>query len=257
MNISQYYAEICKQPILSAEEEKHLLDVYFDEWAPQSLKDNARNTLIASNMRFVFKRAKALSKGDIDQFSELIAAGNEGLIVGLDKFDHSKGMRFLTYAGWWIYQRQMKSMNDFRLVSLPTQKQQLSVKIKKYKEELGYTPTMKQLEEEFPDANKKDLHELNQTAFLTFYLDCVNEDEIPTFEGLAEVDYGLLLDKLEEAIDAFGEDADLVRKLYGTTMEGRRLSYSEIIQDHPGVSRQYLKDLKERALDVLKERLGG
>ena len=257
MNMSSLYTDICKTPLLTKDGEKELLDTYFSETESDKSKDRAKNMLLAGHRRFAFARAKILSNGDLEQFEELYNAGCEGLVVGLEKFDHTQGMRFLTYAGWWVYQRQMKAMSEFRLVALPTQKQQLSVKIRKYRDELGRDPTQEELEAEFPDSTARDLKELNQTSFLTFYFDNVNEDDIPIVEGTTQVDREMLIDQMYGIIEKFkGDDPDMIMRLYGLTEEGRKESYSTIMDAYPGVSRQYLKDLKDRALAVLIKKMG-
>lgn len=255
MNLTQLYADICKTPLLTKDEEAALLDTYFSD-ATAHAKARAKNSLLASHRRFAFSRAKILSNGDIEQFEELYNAGCEGLVVGLDKFDHTQGMRFLTYAGWWVYQRQMKAMSEFRLVALPTQKQQLGVKIRKYVDDLRREPTLEELCEEFPDATEKDLKDLSQTSYLTFYFDNINEDDLPIIEGTTQSDMEMLIDQMYGIIEKFkGDDPDLIMRLYGLTDEGKRQSYSTIQDAYPGVSRQYLKDLKDRALEVLKEKM--
>lgn len=247
-----------QSPLLSKAEEKQLLDLYFNEKQPKRVRDKAKSDLLASHRRFAFNRAKILSNGDPEQFEEIYNAGCEGLVVGLDKFDNTSGMRFLTYAGWWVYQRQMKAMSEFRLVSLPTQKQQLSVRIKKFKDELGREPTMRELIIEFPDSSVNDLKELSRTSFLTFYFDNVNESDIPTLEGISTVEYEMLIGSMYKIIESFGpKDSDLIMRLYGLTDSGKRESYSQIQSDYPDVSRQYLKDLKEKALYVLQEEMNG
>lgn len=258
MNLSQLYSEICQTPLLSKEDETELLDAYFSKDSTAKDKAAAKAKLISSHRRFAFARAKALSNGDIEQFEELYNAGCEGLLVGLDKFDHTQGMRFLTYAGWWVYQRQMKSMSEFRLVSLPTQKQQLSVRIRKFSEEIGRAPTLDEMIDEFPDATERDLRELSQTQFLTFYFDNVNEDDLPIIEGTTQVDREMMIDQMYQIIEEMdGDDSELVKRLYGLTEDGKRQSYSTIQEDYPGISRQYLKDLKESALELLKEKMNG
>lgn len=258
MNLTQLYSDICKVPLLSKEEEMELLDEYFDPDSSDAAKHNAKNSILSSHRRFAFKKAKELSNGDTNQFEELYNAGCEGLVVGLDKFDHNQGMRFLTYAGWWVFQRQMKAMSEFRLVALPTQKQQLSVKIRKYKESLGREPSMTELGVEFPDAAERDLKELSQTSFLTFSFDNINEEDVPIIEGTTQVEKEMLTDQMYEIIEGFkGDDPDMVLRLYGLTVEGRRESYSTIQDAYPGVTRQYLKDLKDKALRVLTEKMGG
>ena len=256
MNMSQLYSDICKMPLLKKEAEKELLDVYFSESSTDQEKIQAKSTLLGSHRRFAFNEAKKRSNGDQEQFEELFNAGCEGLAVGLSKFDNTSGMRFLTYAGWWVYQRQMKTMSEFRLVSLPTQKQQLSVRIKKLSDDLGREATFKELREEFPDASERDLKELSQTTYLTFYFDNVNEDDIPVLDGLCSADRDILEEQMYNVIDNFkGDEPDLIKRLYGLTDEGRRESYAMIQKDYPKLSRQYLKDLKESALDTLKERM--
>lgn len=256
MNLSQLYSDICKTPLLSKDEEKVLLDEYFSKESTAHTKKKAKNSLLASHRRFAFSKAKMLSKGDTEQFEELYNAGCEGLVVGLDKFDNSQGMRFLTYAGWWVYQRQMKAMSEFRLVALPTQKQQLSVKIRKYSDWLGREPSQEELVDKFPEATEKDLKELSQTSFLTFYFDNVNEDDIPIIEGTTQVDREMLTDQMYSIIENFkGDDPDLIMRLYGLTDEGKKESYSMIQDAYPGVTRQYLKDLKDRSLEVLKAKM--
>jgi uncharacterized protein (DUF433 family) len=152
----------------------------------------------------------------------------------------------------------MKSMSEFRLVALPTQKQQLSVRIKKFQDELGRMATEEELLTEFPEASEKDLKELSQTSYLTFYFDNVNEDDIPVLEGTTSVDRTILEDQMYSIIESFsGDEPDMIKRLYGLTDEGRKESYSTIQEAYPKVSRQYLKDLKERALTVLKEKMGG
>lgn len=258
MNLSQLYAGICKTPLLTKDEERALLDIYFSEDSTAHAKMQAKTSLISSHRRFAFSRAKILSNGDIEQFEELYNAGCEGLIVGLDKFDHTQGMRFLTYAGWWVYQRQMKAMSEFRIVSLPTQKQQLGVKIKKFKDKLRRPPTQDELQAEFPDATTRDLRELSQTSYLTFYFDNVNEDDIPVLEGTNTADREMLTDRMYTIIEGFkGDDPDLIMRLYGLTDEGKKESYSTIQESYPGVSRTYLKELKDRALRVLTKKMAG
>lgn len=258
MNLSQLYSDICKMPLLTKVEEQALLDTYFNAHSTEKEKMAAKTTLLGSHRRFAFNEAKKRSNGDMEQFEELYNAGCEGLAVGLSKFDNTSGMRFLTYAGWWVYQRQMKTMSEFRLVSLPTQKQQLSVRIKKFKDELGRDATINELIEEFPDSSEKDLRELSQTSFLTFYFDNVNEDDIPVLEGTTSVDRSILEDQMYEIIEGFeGNDPDMIKRMYGLTDEGKKESYSVIQEAYPGTSRQYLKDLKERALEVLQEKMAG
>lgn len=119
MDLSQYYTQICKHPLLSREEEHDLFMELSDPTTTEKEKDRIKNKIIKSNLRFVFKTAKKFSKNDPDIFEELIAAGNEGLLVGMEKFELSKNVRFLSYSGWWVLQRILKEMSKMRIVALP------------------------------------------------------------------------------------------------------------------------------------------
>lgn len=178
-HLSYYYEQICKQPLLTREEEKDLLAKVFDttgKVAPVD-KKRAEDKLIRANLRFVFKKAKIYSRGDANMFEDLICAGNDGLLEGLAKFDPNSDKRFLTYAGWWVFQRQMKAMSQMRIVSLPIWKQQLAKKIAVEQEKLGRPLTDEELVAKFPSKKLKDLKDLASSKYLTYYIDDMDEEK--------------------------------------------------------------------------------
>lgn len=119
MDLSTYYTQICRHPLLTREEEFDLFIELHDPGISEKEKNKIKAKIINANLRFVFKTAKKYSKNDPDIFEELICAGNEGLLVGLEKFKPSKNVRFLSYSGWWVLQRILKEMSRMRIVSLP------------------------------------------------------------------------------------------------------------------------------------------
>lgn len=178
-HLSYYYEQICKQPLLTREEEKDLINKVFDTTGKISLVDKKRaeDKLIRANLRFVFKKAKTYANGDANMFEDLICAGNDGLLEGLEKFDPTSDKRFLTYAGWWVFQRQMKAMSQMRIVSLPIWKQQLAKKIATEQEKLGRPMTDEELQAKFPNRKLKDLKDLAQSKYLTYYIDDMDEEK--------------------------------------------------------------------------------
>lgn len=176
MDISKYYAEICKTPLLTKEEEYDLLIIFYDEASSEKEKEKVRNKILASNLRYVFNMARKYSKNDPDTFPDLIAAGNEGLIVGFNKYKPNKGTRVLSYAHWWIRQRILEEMSQMRLVSLPVYKQQLSSKIQKLKGANEDMP-LEELKKEFEGTgvSPKDIEDLYKTQYLTFYVTDLDE----------------------------------------------------------------------------------
>lgn len=256
MGLTKYYEEICERyPILSKEEETVLLTSYFDPTTDPNVKKAVRDKLICSNLRYVFKRAKKYSRGNLEQFEDLIAAGNEGLLAGLDKFDPTSGVRLLTYAGWWVMQRQLKEMSKWRLVALPAQKQQLATKLKKYIEGLDSVPTLSELREEFPNASVRDLKELSKTQYITFYLDNMKEAEMPTVNPIDELVNELEDKSLMGAINALPyPDSTIVKLTYGL-IDGTEMKPADIVKhlSDPKVNQAYVKKTLAKSLESIGE----
>lgn len=93
--IDSYFEDIKDYKPLSKEEECEL-----SEEIKRGNK-NALDRMVTSNLRFVINIAKAYRKSGVP-FSDLISEGNLGLIRAAEKFDSSKGVRFISYAVWWI-----------------------------------------------------------------------------------------------------------------------------------------------------------
>lgn len=186
MDLSKYYTEICKEPILKREEEEALFARFTNPGTSEKEKDKIRDRIIRANMRFAFNQAKKFSKNDPSIFEDLISAANEGLLVGFEKFSPAQGVRFLSYAGWWVNQRILNQMSKMRIVSLPIWKQQLSSRIMLALEN-NEKLTTAQLYEMMPEIAKKDIDELYRTRYLTYYIDDMNEEDFeidPIGEGL-------------------------------------------------------------------------
>jgi RNA polymerase primary sigma factor len=97
---------------LTSEERLALISLYLD-------RKKARQRFILANTRFVISVAKAY----IDQglpFADLIQEGNVGLLKAVDRYDHTRGARFTTYAAWWIRQTIMRALTQkSRVVHIP------------------------------------------------------------------------------------------------------------------------------------------
>lgn len=255
MGLTKYYEDICdRYPILSREEENKQLGIYFSSTSSAKAKAQARDVLICSNLRFVFKKAKRYSRGNVEQFEDLIAAGNEGLLAGLDKFDPTSGVRLLSYAGWWVMQRQLKEMSRWRLVALPAQKQQLATKIKKFIESRDEMPSIEELREEFPNASVKDLRELSKTQYITFYLDNMKETDMPIVHPIDQLVEELENDSLLKAIDALPyPDNDIVKMSYGI-IDGVEMKPVEIVRvlDNPKYNQAYVKRSLVKSAESLR-----
>ena len=95
----------------------------------------ARNRLVVANLRFVMRVAKGYQNLGLPM-SDLIGAGNLGLIKAAERFDEEKGFRFITYAVWWIRQSiQQAIAQHARTIRLPASRVELLRKIVQFSKE--------------------------------------------------------------------------------------------------------------------------
>ncbi len=154
VTIKEYLREIDDAPLLSWEEECELAEDVIEYDDPQ-----ARDKLVRSNLRLVVNiakkfRARGMSLGD------LIEEGNLGLIRAVDSFDPVHGVRFSTYAAWWIKQSIKRSLLlDSGPLSIPTYMVEL---VNQYRQvvsdllgKLGREPEPEEIAEEMKQPLRK------------------------------------------------------------------------------------------------------
>lgn len=116
-----YYAEIANAPLVEDPEmERRLLRRWQEKGDVQ-----ARDLVVSTHLRFVVKQAHKRTK-DPEAVKDYIAAGNLGLLKAADKFDLKRKppIRFLTYAGWWIYKEMSdQDYTSSTLVHVPAHRQ--------------------------------------------------------------------------------------------------------------------------------------
>jgi len=116
-----YYTSLSKVNILPRQEEDLALKEYHDTNTSEARKQQLKKVILESNLRLVFSMAKGMwDKKDPELLADLIANGNVGLILALDKFNPNYGTRFCTYAGHWVLMTMRKSYRG--LVRTPSNK---------------------------------------------------------------------------------------------------------------------------------------
>jgi len=111
--VDQYFQEIEDAVGLSSEEERKLAQRI------QQGDEEALKELVEANLRFVVRVAKEYQNQGLP-LSELISAGNLGLLKAAKRFDGTRGFKFITYAIWWIRQSILQALAEqSRLVRLP------------------------------------------------------------------------------------------------------------------------------------------
>ncbi|HAG57143.1 MAG TPA: RNA polymerase sigma factor RpoD, partial [Ruminococcaceae bacterium] len=144
--VKVYLKEIGRVPLLSSEEEVELAQRMAQG------DDYAKKRLSEANLRLVVSIAKRYV-GRGMQFLDLIQEGNLGLIKAVEKFDHTKGFKFSTYATWWIRQAITRAIADqARTIRIPVHMVETINKVKKVSNQLlhknGHEPTADEIAKE-------------------------------------------------------------------------------------------------------------
>src|SRR2546423_2263436 len=182
--VEKYLQEISKIPMITPEEETTLA---------QRIKmgdQRALDKLVQANLRFVVSVAKQYQHQGLS-LPDLINEGNLGLIKAAQRFDETKGFKFISYAVWWIRQSILQALAEqARIVRLPLNKVGLTNRIQK---------AFSQLEQEFErEPSAEELAELLNMELeeVTSSLG-INARHVSMDTPLAEGEEGTLLDVLE------------------------------------------------------------
>ena len=151
--LDKYLADIAKEPMISPDEEVELA---------QRIKQGdqiALDRLVRANLRFVVSVAKQYQNQGIS-LADLINEGNVGLIKAAQRFDETKGFKFISYAVWWIRQSILQAVAEqSRMVRLPLNQVGLLSRVKKtasYLEQLYQRkPTIKEIADELDMPEEK------------------------------------------------------------------------------------------------------
>lgn len=183
-SLEKYLQEIGRVPMITAEEEAQLAILI------QQGDKKAADRLVKANLRFVVSVAKQY-QGQGLSLPDLINEGNIGLIKAAERFDSTRGFKFISFAVWWIRQCMVKALADnARMIRLPLNRVVMGNRIHnataRLEQELGRLPSP----EELAEALELDVEEV------TSYLN--NKDKHVSLDTpFSEDDDGSLLDTLE------------------------------------------------------------
>ena len=117
--LDKYLVEIGRQPLVTIDEEIELAQA-IRKGGPEGEK--AKERLVTANLRFVVSVAKQYQHQGLT-LTDLIDEGNIGLVKAAEKFDETRGFKFISYAVWWIRQSILQAIAEqSRIVRLPTAK---------------------------------------------------------------------------------------------------------------------------------------
>ncbi|MBU06680.1 MAG: RNA polymerase subunit sigma [Gemmatimonadetes bacterium] len=228
--------------------------------------ERAREELAEANLLFVVTVAKKYRNRGLS-FPELISAGNVGLMTAVDRFDATRGFKFISYAVWWIRQAIQQALaEDSRTVRLPINRISLLHKIARMRQQLGEANGGEPQDEEIAAALDLSVSEVRDTMLSgrrSVSLDraAFDEDEDSTLlKRLADPDQEspdeiITRSSSQQQLEAVLGDLDerehsIVRSYFG--LDGSEPMTLEQIGDRMGLTRERIRQLKERAFSKLR-----
>lgn len=260
--LSSYLKKISNYPVLSREEEIEL--------ARRARKGDrqALRKLIESNLRFVVSVANRY-KGYGIPLMDLINEGNLGLIQAAERFDPDRGVKFISYAVWWIKQAIMQALAEQSgAVRLPLKQAGVLLRIRDKFEEmsqkLGREPRIEELAEAL-DMDPKDMEDILRVARLhlslespinredeedTTFLDLMEEEKMPSAEDQM-LKWSLSTQIRDLLKELQPREAFILKCRFGLDTE-RPMTLEEVGK-MLGISRERVRQLEVRILEKLKK----
>lgn len=259
--LEKYLQDISKLELLTPEREVELAKRI-------KMGENAAlEELTQANLRFVVSVAKQYQNQGL-QLSDLINEGNLGLIKAAKRFDETKGFKFISYAVWWIRQSILQSLvEQSRMIRLPLNKvdayQKLNKVLVKFLQENQRQPTARELAD-LTDLSIKDVRELLQIQNRHVSIDAPMEedddskamvdnlqadsDHAPNNKLMSES----LANEVKDVLSILSQrESDIVAYYYG--LNGRPALSLEDIADQCGLTRERVRQIKERAIRRLRK----
>lgn len=257
--VKVYLKEIGRVPLLSADEEIDLA-VRMGQGDVE-----ARKRLSEANLRLVVSIAKRYV-GRGMQFLDLIQEGNLGLIKAVEKFDHTKGFKFSTYATWWIRQAISRAIADHaRTIRIPVHMVETINRVSRANhellQELGHEPSPEEIAHKLhlPLEKVEEVMRIGQEPISletpvgeeddSHLGDFIQDDEAE--EPADAASYAMLREQLAGVLKTLTPREERVLRLrYGLT-DGRMHTLEEVGEEF-NVTRERIRQIEAKALRKLR-----
>jgi RNA polymerase primary sigma factor len=259
-SLEKYLQEIGKVELISPEEEVRLAGLI------KQGDQGALDRLTKANLRFVVSVAKQYQNQGLS-LPDLINEGNLGLIKAAQRFDETRGFKFISYAVWWIRQSILQSLAEqARIVRLPLNKVGLTNRIQKAFSQLEQEFEREPSADEIADLLKLDIDEVTSTL-------SINARHISMDTPLSEGEDGTLIDVMENPNAVRTErniehdeslKMEIERSLKALTERQKEVicyffgigidhpMSLEDIGDHFSLTRERVRQIKDKAITKLK-----
>ena len=264
-SVKVYLREIGWVPLLTRVEEVRLAKTIADESMPERSRERARQKLTTANLRLVVSIAKKYKTQGLS-FLDLVQEGNLGLMRAVQKFDHTKGFKFSTYATWWIRQAITRALADQEdIIRKPVHIVEKINKLKKASSQIsqkkGTDPTPAELGKWMGITATKVL-EIKKIAQRPISLETpIGEDDNSQLQHFLEDQRiqtpdssalkRLLREELEKVLHTLSErERRVIRRRFGFD-DGHYYTLEEVGREF-GVTRERIRQIEAKALRRLK-----
>lgn len=259
LSLEIYLREIRRTDLLTPEDEVTLAKRI------KSGDRRALDELVQANLRFVVSVARQYAGRGLP-LADLINEGNVGLIKAAERFDETRGFRFISYAIWWIRQSILQALSEqTRVVRIPVNRAGKATKIERtaqdLEQSLGRDPTTEEIAAKL-DTTEADVLEHRTYSSRAVSLDAPTTDdgdtslgslltdEAATAPDQRVVDINMARDVRRALRVLDGRERKILRDYFGMeTGEGTTL---EAIGRELGLTRERVRQLKERAIRKLQ-----
>jgi RNA polymerase primary sigma factor len=229
----------------------------------------AAERLVTANLRFVISYVKKYQGRGLN-LAELVCIGNEGLLKAVKKFDPDKGVKFISYAVWWIRQTVLQALAEqTRSVRIPLNQNSNLVKLSRTEtaltQKLGRTPTDREIAEEMEEP-VETVRALRRVASAELSLDAPLDKSDRDSASFGERFAGMDEEEIEEDVEAQARREFLERMfeeyltererkilvLYYGLDDGEEMTLEQI-GELLGVTRERIRQIRNRAFEKLRQ----
>ena len=261
--LDKYLVEIGRVPMISVDEEIELAQT-IRKGGKEG--ERAKEKLVKANLRFVVSVAKQYQHQGLG-LTDLIDEGNIGLVKAAEKFDETRGFKFISYAVWWIRQSSLQAIAEqSRIVRLPLNQvgalSKINSEISKFEQKNQRRPSVQELssltnmdEAKLDQTIKADNHHMSIDAPFQEDDDNSMADVLASGEDSRadkQVDYESMAKELNTVLSNVLKDREItiVKECFGIGCHEKGL---EEIGDQLGLTRERVRQIREKSIVKLRE----